>query len=65
MSRSWFDIPHLLHICWNHVRIDGKHELIVKVDVELKIFADEYRIEQVLVGQTNYFDPISPILNNL
>ncbi|RZJ90549.1 ATP-binding protein [Pedobacter sp. Leaf250] len=53
LQKNWFDIPQILETCCNHVRIEGSHELIVTGEKHLKIFADEHRIEQVLVNLVN------------
>lgn len=53
LQKNWFDIPQILDICCSHVRIEGSHELIVIGEKQLKIFADEHRIEQVLVNLVN------------
>jgi signal transduction histidine kinase len=36
--------------CSSHIQSTGKHELIIKGDKQLKIFADEHRINQVVVN---------------
>lgn len=53
LDRTSFCIYDLMHICCNHVRIDDKHELVVEGDKDLLIYADEHRIDQVLVNFVN------------
>jgi len=53
LDKTSFGIYDLMHVCCNHVRIDDKHELIVEADKELKVYADEHRIDQVLVNFVN------------
>lgn len=53
LEKKWFDIPQILETCCSHVRIQGDYELIVKGEKHLKVFADEHRIEQVLVNLVN------------
>ena len=42
----------LNHTC-NHIRAEGKYELIFKGDADLQIFADEDRIDQVVINLVN------------
>jgi signal transduction histidine kinase len=53
LNMTTFSIYDLMHVCCNHVRIDAKHELIVKGDKSLLVHADEHRIDQVLVNFVN------------
>lgn len=53
LEKNWFDIPQILETCCSHVRIGGDHELIVTGEKHLEVFADEHRIEQVLVNLVN------------
>lgn len=53
LQKNWFDIPQILETCCSHIRIEGSHELVVTGEKNLKIFADEHRIEQVLVNLVN------------
>ncbi|WP_411274213.1 ATP-binding protein [Daejeonella sp.] len=53
LSKSMFCINDLLDSCCNHVRMGKKYELIIEGDTALQIFADEHRIEQVVVNFVN------------
>lgn len=53
LDKTMFNIAGLLDLCCNHVRIAGKHELIVEGDRELTMYADEHRIDQVIVNFVN------------
>lgn len=53
LNKAVFDLSELLNSCCNHIRIEGKHELHISCDQPLPIFADEHRIEQVLVNFVN------------
>ena len=53
LQKNWFDIAQILDTCCSHVRIEGNHELFVTGEKHLKVFADEHRIEQVLVNLVN------------
>jgi signal transduction histidine kinase len=48
-------VYHFAHAnqCCNHVRVAGKHELVLQGDEELQITADEHRIDQVVVNMVN------------
>lgn len=53
LNKTHFSIYDLISICCNHVRIDDRHELFVKGDHKIMLYADEHRIEQVLVNLVN------------
>lgn len=53
LSKEWFTVSEMLNTCCDHVRIDGKHDLIIKGDLDAKIYADEHRIDQVVVNFVN------------
>lgn len=53
LQKTSFDIHKILDTCCSHVRIEGNHELIVTGEHQLMVFADEHRIEQVLVNLIN------------
>lgn len=53
LKKTTFVIADLLNACCNHVRIAGKHNLIVQGDTKLKVNADEHGIDQVVVNLVN------------
>jgi two-component system CheB/CheR fusion protein len=53
LNKNYFNIAGMLSQCCSHVRADAKHELIVQGDETLQIYADEDRIEQVVVNFVN------------
>ncbi|TCC98168.1 GAF domain-containing sensor histidine kinase [Pedobacter psychroterrae] len=53
LEKTTFTIYDMLHVCCNHVRIDGKHELVITGDDKLQMHADEHRIDQVVVNFVN------------
>ena len=53
LSKKTFKLSKLLNDCCNHVRAVGRHELIFEGDEELEVFADEHRIDQVVVNLVN------------
>jgi len=53
LEKTTFTIAEMLKLCCNHVRIEGKHELIIAGDLNLTIHADEHRIDQVVINFVN------------
>jgi PAS domain S-box-containing protein len=53
INRSTFVIGDLLNGCCNHIKMFGSHELIFQGDQTLQVYADEHRIEQVVVNLVN------------
>jgi PAS domain S-box-containing protein len=53
LNKKIFVIADLLKSCCHHVHIDEKHELIITGDVNIRINADEDRIEQVIINFVN------------
>lgn len=53
LSKSEFKLSDLIEDCCDHVRVAGKHALIFKGDANLSVFADEHRIDQVVLNFVN------------
>jgi PAS domain S-box-containing protein len=53
LNQTEFTIAEMLDNCCDHVRMGGKHDLILQGDRNLKISADELRIDQVVVNFVN------------
>jgi len=53
LKKNWFNLGDLLEKCCIHVRESGSHELILEGDKSLMVFADEHRIDQVVVNLVN------------
>lgn len=53
LDKTTFNIAELLELTCNHIRMEGEHELIVQGDTELTMYADEHRIDQVIVNFVN------------
>ncbi|WP_454802192.1 PAS domain S-box protein [Mucilaginibacter phyllosphaerae] len=53
LDKSTFVLSDLMNQCCNHVRAAGKHELVLQGDANLEIYADEHRIDQVIVNFVN------------
>ncbi|QEC75392.1 ATP-binding protein [Mucilaginibacter ginsenosidivorax] len=53
LHKEPFNIAAMLNVCCSHVRITGKHELIVQGDESLIVYADEQQVDKVLVNLVN------------
>jgi PAS domain S-box-containing protein len=53
LNKTIFNLSELLNGCCNHVRIVGKHRLIFQGDDQLRVYADEHGIDQVVVNLVN------------
>jgi len=53
LNYSEFTIAELLEKCCYHIRMAGKYDLILQGDLNLKISADQMRIDQVVVNLVN------------
>jgi len=53
LSKTTFKVSELLEGCCHHVRVAGKHNLVFGGDKDLEIYADEHRIDQVVVNFVN------------
>jgi len=65
LNKTPFIIGDMLHDCCNHVRIEGKHELVLEGDIDLEICADEHRLDQVVVNMVSNavkYAPLSEII---
>jgi PAS domain S-box-containing protein len=53
LNKGWFGLSELINGCCNPVSIGGKNKIEITGDKELEIYADEHRIEQVLINFIN------------
>jgi PAS domain S-box-containing protein len=53
LNRTTFPVAELAEACSNHVQQQGVYSLIVEGDQSLMVFADQYKIEQVLINLVN------------
>lgn len=65
LTKETFTVSEMLNLCCNHVRMTGKHELIVQGNLEAKMFADEHRIDQVVVNFVNNAVKYAPNSKNI
>jgi PAS domain S-box-containing protein len=53
LNKTTFTVAEMLNGCCNHIRVAGKHDLVIQGDEDLQIEADEHRIDQVIVNLVN------------
>lgn len=53
LRKEIFNVSKMLDNCCNDIRFIGKHNLVIDGDREASVFADENRIEQVVVNFVN------------
>ncbi|WP_207534855.1 ATP-binding protein [Desertivirga arenae] len=50
LNKTWFNFSRLIENCSQHVTVSDTHQLVVEGDLDLEVFADENRLEQVIVN---------------
>jgi signal transduction histidine kinase/PAS domain-containing protein len=53
LEKSEFVIADMVDSCCDHVRMMGTYRINVKGDLQLKVFADKFKIDQVMVNLIN------------
>jgi signal transduction histidine kinase len=53
LNKTTFTISKLLNACCNPIILAGKHKFHIICDKELKVYADEHRIDQVMTNLIN------------
>lgn len=53
INKSRFILSDLINECCAHVRAAGKYRILVSGDLQLEVFADRHRLEQVIVNLVN------------
>lgn len=53
LNKTTFTIADMLDACCNHIRVAGKYTLTLQGDKQLKVYADEHAIDQVVVNLVN------------
>lgn len=53
LQRTRFNLHDMMSMCCSHIRLEGKYELRLEGDKELTVYADEHRIDQVVVNFVN------------
>lgn len=53
LNKTWFTLSELIDNCCDHIRLEGAYQLKTEGDLELQVFADEHKLDQVLVNFVN------------
>ncbi|MBG6234172.1 PAS domain S-box-containing protein [Pedobacter sp. CAN_A7] len=53
LNKIHFPLSNVLEECCNHIPVDGKHYITNKGDLDTEVFADQNKIEQVLINFVN------------
>jgi signal transduction histidine kinase len=53
LNKQKFALSNLVEHCCSHIRLDGDHFITQRGDLSLEVFADEQKIDQVLVNLVN------------
>jgi two-component system phosphate regulon sensor histidine kinase PhoR len=50
LKKSWITLCDLIEDCCHDIRTDGFFEILIECEPDVKVYADEHKIEQVLVN---------------
>lgn len=53
INKTTFTLAEMIDACCSHVRIASNYELVVEGDMQLQVYADEQRIDQVVINFVN------------
>ncbi len=53
LEKKKFNLHEMLVMSCNHIRMEGEYQLILQGDDRLEVFADEHRIDQVIINFVN------------
>jgi PAS domain S-box-containing protein len=65
LNKKHFSLKDLIEGCCNHVRLNGIHEILHAGDLEVEMYADKHRIDQVLVNLVNNAVKYAPGANKI
>jgi two-component system CheB/CheR fusion protein len=65
LNKKVFNVANMLNQCCSHVREEGSYQLNFKGDDSLQVYADEDRIEQVVVNFVNNAVKYAPESKNI
>lgn len=65
LNKTTFTISEMLNASCNPISVAGKHVFYISGDKELQVFADEHRIEQVIVNMVNNAVKYAPDSNEI
>lgn len=53
LNKSVFVLSDIINDCCGHLRLDDKYHLVFKGELELEVYGDDHKVEQVLVNLIN------------
>lgn len=53
LNKSKFIVSEMINECCDHIRAMGSHEIVAKGDLDLEVYADRPRIDQVIINLVN------------
>jgi PAS domain S-box-containing protein len=53
LNKTIFTVAEMIDDCCDHIRLAGEYEIICQGDRSLKVFADQFKIDQVMVNLVN------------
>jgi PAS domain S-box-containing protein len=53
LNKTIFTVSEMIDDCCGHIRLAGEYEIIYQGDRSLKVFADQFKIDQVMVNLVN------------
>ncbi len=53
LNKQTFTLSELIDDCCSHIRLEGKYNIIYEGDISLQLFADQQKIDQVVVNMVN------------
>jgi PAS domain S-box-containing protein len=65
LNKSLLKVSEITDSCCSNIRLNDRYELKIQGDAELEIFADEHKIEQVLVNLVNNAVKYAPNSNTI
>lgn len=65
IEKRWFNLSEMLQETCNHIRVDGKYNLKIGGDESINVFADENRIDQVVINFVNNAVKYAPSSTNI
>jgi signal transduction histidine kinase len=53
LNKTIFTVSEMIDDCCGHIRLAGEYDIIYQGDRSLKVFADQFKIDQVMVNLVN------------
>ena len=65
LNRTAFPIGKLIDECCGHIREEGNYHILLDGDRDLEVFADEQKIDQVMINLVNNAVKYAPLSKNI